>query len=103
MVSVNAVGVAILHCANTCATHFQAELLGVCAFGEHFSVWLSLSHVLKRASYAIFAFMAVTMFQAGNPGAVYTYAGSILSAFGVCVFLVFFWLKVLPHQRWRTT
>jgi len=91
-----------VHMCNVCVHSFQAELIGVCASGEKFAKWISLSYVVKRLANCVCVFGSIVFFGAFGPQMSYRVIGSLLIFYAACLCAIYGCMKVLPCQTRRS-
>jgi len=96
-----AIGSVGVHMCNVCVHSFQAELVGVCASGEKFAKWISMSYVVKRAANCVCVFGSIIFFDAFGPQTSYMVIGSGLILYASALFFVYSCMGVLPCQLRR--
>merc|ERR1712045_518626 len=69
---------------------------GVCASGEKFAKWISLSYVVKRAANCVCVFGSIIFFDAFGPQMSYMVIGSGLIVYATALFSVYSCMGVLP-------
>jgi len=93
------VGTLGVHMCNVCVHSFQAELIGVCASGEHFAKWISRSYVVKRLANCVCVFGSILFFDAFGPQSSYRVIGSGLIFYAACLCTIYGSMNILPCQR----
>merc|ERR1712113_18351 len=94
-----AIGSVGVHMCNVCVHSFQAELIGVCASGEQFATWISLSYVVKRAANCVCVFGSIVFFDAFGPQTSYRVIGSGLIFYAAVLCGMYSCMRVLPCQQ----
>merc|ERR1719360_246148 len=87
-----------VHLLNVGIHSFQAELMGVCAPGENFAKWISLSYVAKRFANCVCVFGSIIFFEMFGPRVSYQIIGTALLIWGVIMYAVYWHLQILPYQ-----
>ena len=93
------IGMVGVNMCNVCLHSFQAELTAVCASGEQFGKWISLSYVVKRAANCVCVFGSILFFQAFGPQTSYRVIGSALIFYAAVLCGIYSCMRVLPCQR----
>jgi len=90
-----------VHMFNVCVHSFQAELIGICASGESFGKWISISYVVKRAANCVCVFGSIVFFDAFGPQSSYRGIGSGLILYAAILGSIFAYRKIMPCQYRR--
>jgi len=92
------VGTIGVHLLNVCIHSFQSELIGVCASGESFAKWISMSYVVKRLANAICVFGSIVFFDSFGPHLSYRIIGGALVTWGCLWYPIYYKLGIMPCQ-----